>query len=83
MNSQKMLSLVVAAGALAVMGIVTVTMSSPDNAGGNAVFVADTTTQTTPPAAPVIASAGPKVKPTAFVGGDWPGMGSFGEDWAK
>ena len=76
-----MLSLVAAAGALAVMGTITVAMGSSGNAASNTVFVADTTTETTPPATPGVASAAPKVKATTFAGGDWPGMGTFGEDW--
>ena len=78
----KKVSVVVAAGAVAVMGVVTIAMSSSAGSGGNSSVVADTSVETTPPSAPAVPSAKPLLKSTPFKGGDWPGMGSFGEDWA-
>lgn len=81
--SLKKLSLFTAVGAMSVMGIATLATGSRDSTHGTGtVVLAETTTQTTPPAAPAVPSAAPSVKPTAFAGGDWPGMGKFGEDWA-
>jgi hypothetical protein len=80
-GSLKALSLFAAAGAVAVMGIFTVAQSMSGGDGKN-VIVAGTSTQATPPPTPAVQSAAPTVKATTFKGGDWPGMGSFGEDWA-
>jgi hypothetical protein len=81
----RMVPLCAAAAAAAGMGIVTAAASSPGIGGDSSTFSADPNTVTSPiPATtPAIASAGPRVKPTTFNGGHWPGMGSFGADWAK
>jgi len=72
------------ASALAAMGVVTVHTGTA--VGGSAVVtaagnLAASAASTTP--ATAVPKAGPTVKATTFVGGDWPGMGAFGEDWAK
>jgi hypothetical protein len=67
-----------AAAALAAMGVVTMETGST-GASDTSTFVATGTPTTTP----TVPSAGPVVKATNFNGGGWPGMGSFGEDWAK
>jgi hypothetical protein len=73
-----------AAAALATMGIVTAESGSV-GVGHAPAAVADSNTVTSavPPSTPSVAKAGPVVKPTTFAGGDWPGMGKFGEDWAQ
>jgi hypothetical protein len=37
----------------------------------------NTITSLPPNTTPAVPSAGPKVKPTTFIGGHWPGMGPF------
>jgi hypothetical protein len=72
--SPKKLSLVAAAGAVAVMGAVTFTAGhSPGNTPQNGVM-ADTPTASAPPSSPSVPSAVPAVKATKFIGGDWTGM---------
>jgi hypothetical protein len=67
-----------AAVALAAMGVVTMETESTGSSGTSS-FVATGTPATTS----TVPSAGPVVKATTFNGGGWPGMGSFGEGWAK
>jgi hypothetical protein len=84
----KMTFLCGAAAALVAMGAMTVqTSSTGAGLGGSSANVAIGKTAvsaraTTTPAT-AVPKAGPAVKATTFVGGDWPGMGAFGEDWAK
>ena len=80
------ISLCGAAAALAVMGVVTVENSSTGTGGSSAVIATGNTAASAPATsspASTVPKAAPAVKATTFVGGDWPGMGSFGEDWAK
>jgi hypothetical protein len=79
-GSLRTVSLCMAAGAVAAMGILAVAESTSPGDGKN-MIVADTTKPSTPPPAPIVQSAAPTVKATTFAGGDWPGMGTFGEDW--
>ncbi len=79
----KLMSLCCAGAALAVMGVVTVGHSSAGLGGSPAVIATGNSASSGPATTPTVASAGPAVKATTFSGGDWPGMGSFGEDWAK
>jgi hypothetical protein len=82
-GSLKTALLCAAGGAVAVMAIVTIGLNTSGSDGSSQrVIVADTTTQTTPATTPAVQSAAPTVKATTFAGGDWPGMGAFGEDWA-
>jgi hypothetical protein len=73
-----------AVAALATMGAISLESGSV-GVGHAPAIVADSNTVTSavPPSTPAIAKAGPVVKPTTFAGGDWPGMGSMGEDWGK
>ncbi len=82
-GSLKLTSLCVAATALAVMGAVTVEAGSVGTSPRAVATGADTMTSPTPATTPAVGRAAPVVKATTFVGGDWPGLGSFGEDWAK
>jgi hypothetical protein len=71
----KMLSIVTAAGALAIMGAVTLIEGASDTAGaGSPQIVADTPTGSSAATTPSIPSAVPAVKATKFAGGDWSGM---------
>ena len=82
--SLKALSLVAAGGAMAVMGIVTVAAGAGDGTAPTSPAVVAGTATTTSPFEVNSPAAGAKVvKPTTFAGGDWPGMGSFGEDWGS
>jgi hypothetical protein len=74
--SMKKLSLVAAAGAVAVMGVVTFAASSPHDGGsGGSSVMADTPTASGPASTPPsVPSAVPQVKATKFAGGDWTGM---------
>ena len=80
--SLKMSLLVVAATAVAIMFLVTIAANSSGPLRSSISIVADTSTETTPPSTPAVPSARPLLKSTPFKGGDWPGMGSFGEDWS-
>jgi hypothetical protein len=73
-----------AVAALATMGILASESGSVGVGHGPAVVAdSNTVTSAVPPPTPSVAKAGPVVKPTTFAGGDWPGMGKFGEDWAQ
>jgi hypothetical protein len=76
----KMITFCGAAAALATMGVVT--LDSPSTGASSPSVIAGGGTNLTP-----VTTTAPKfggtVKPTTFNGGDWPGMGAFGEDWAK
>jgi hypothetical protein len=78
-----MISAVAGIAVVCVMGTLTVAMSASDaGSGGVTTINADTTTQGPPGTSPQIASAAPTAKATAYVGGDWAGMGKFkGGDW--
>jgi hypothetical protein len=73
-KSLKMWSIVAAAGALAVMGTVTLVEGASDSTGTGPQIVADTPTGSTPATTPSVPSAVPAVKATKFVGGDWTGI---------
>ncbi len=71
----KIAALCAGAGALVIMGAVTLEPWLSDAVGSQfSVFVADT--DTAPATTATVASAVPPVKATTFVGGDWPGMPS-------
>ncbi|MDT5008590.1 MAG: hypothetical protein QOH57_207 [Mycobacterium sp.] len=70
----KKLSLVAAAGALAVMGIMTFTAGNSAGTGGANSVMADTPSVQAPVSTPSVPSAVPAVKATKFAGGDWTGM---------
>jgi hypothetical protein len=72
--SPKTLSLVAAAGAIAVMGAVTFTAGHSAGTSPQNGVMADTPTASAPPSTPSVPSAVPAVKATKFVGGDWTGM---------
>lgn len=72
--SAKKLSLIAAAGAVAVMGIVTFTASNTAGTSGANSVVADTPSVAAPSSSPSVPSAVPAVKATKFAGGDWTGM---------
>lgn len=67
----KIAALCAGAGALVIMGAVTL---EPRLSPGSQSSVYVAYTDTTPPTTPAVASAAPPVKATTFVGGDWPGM---------
>ena len=81
-STLKMMSLCAAAAALTAMGVVTVQHSSA-GVGGSPAVVATGNSSSGPATTSTVPKAGPAVKATTFAGGDWPGMGSFGEDWQK
>jgi hypothetical protein len=67
---------------VAAMGALTVATGDPLDTNRVSTVVADTTTQGPAATSPAVASAAPPVKATAYVGGDWAGMGKFtGGDW--
>lgn len=74
-----------AAAALTAMGAMTVHTGSLGPSGSPAVIATGNTAASAETSTPATAvpKAGPAVKATTFVGRDWPGLGSFGEDWAQ
>jgi hypothetical protein len=72
----------VALAAMAVATFVTDSQTAEPGASVNA-DAGYTVVSQTPGNAPSVASAKPKVAPTAFAGQDWPGLGSFGEHWSN
>lgn len=73
--TMKTAALCAGAGALAVMGAVTLQPRLSDATGTSTVFVANFSS-TAAATTPAVGSAVPAVKATTFVGGDWPGMPS-------
>ncbi|HEY7054424.1 MAG TPA: hypothetical protein VH496_20145 [Mycobacterium sp.] len=74
-SAKRLLLLLTTAGAVAVMGALTLSSNPGDShrTGGGVAVIADTETQSTPPPKPAIPSAAPTMKSSPWKGGDWPG----------
>jgi hypothetical protein len=79
----KIISGVAGVGVVGAMSVLTVVFGAVDDSKtGNAVVIADTTTQGVPATSVTVPSAAPTLKSSSFAGGDWAGMGKFtGGDW--